>query len=124
MSSKDRSRARNPVSENLSVRPLDELNTAVVEEVESVINSRPLTYLYPSDLAEPLTPSHLIARKHVNLPDDLATRLTWIMEDFTVSQEQIRKRVKYSNLVLNHFRYRWCQKYLAELRESHHNYSQ
>ena len=43
---------------------LDELQTAVVE-VESTINSRPLTYLSPSDLEEPLTPSHLIAGKRV-----------------------------------------------------------
>ena len=44
--------------------------------------------------------------------------------DFTVSQEHVRKRVKYSNLVLNHFWNRWRQKYLAELRESHRHYSQ
>ena len=48
---------------------LDKLHTAVVE-VESIINSRPLTYLSPTDLEEPLNPSHLIAGKHgVNLPD-------------------------------------------------------
>ena len=50
---------------------LDKLHTAVVE-VESIINSRPLTYLSPTDL-EPLTPSHLIAGKcDVNLPDVLS----------------------------------------------------
>ena len=50
---------------------MDELHTAVVE-VESIINSRPLTYLSPSDLEEPLTPSHLITGKCVIcLPDDL-----------------------------------------------------
>ena len=53
---------------------LDKLHTAVVE-VESIINSRPLTYLSPSDLEEPLTPSHLIAGKHVvSLPGDLGYR--------------------------------------------------
>ena len=41
---------------------VDKLHTAVVE-VESIINSRPLTYLSPSDLEEPLSPSHIIAGK-------------------------------------------------------------
>ena len=94
-------------------------------EVESIINSRPLTYLSPSDLEEPLTPSHLVAGKRVvNLPDDLSYQADLDDEDFTVSQEQVRKRVKYSNLVLNHFWKRWRQEYLTELRESHRNYSQ
>ena len=102
---------------------LDELHTAVVE-VESIINSRPLTYLSPSDLEEPLTPSYLITRKCViSLPDNLSYQADLDDEDFTVVQEQVRKRVKYSNLVLNHFWKRWRQEYLAELRESHHNYN-
>ncbi len=103
---------------------LDELHTAVVE-VESIINLRPLTYLSSSDLEEPLTPSHLIAGKRVvNLPDDLGYQADLDDEDFTISQDQVRRREKYSNLVLNHFWKRWRQEYLAELRESHHNYSQ
>lgn len=59
---------------------LDELHTAVVE-VESIINSRPLTYLSPSDLEEPLTPFHLVAGKRVvNLPDDLSYQADWMMK--------------------------------------------
>ena len=103
---------------------LDELHTAVVE-VESTSNSRPLTYLSPSDLEEPLTPSHLITRKRIiSLPDDLSYQADLNDGDFTVDQEQVRKRVKYSNLILNHFWRRWRQEYLAELRESHRNYNQ
>ena len=103
---------------------LDELHTAVVE-VESIINSRPLTYLSPSDLEEPLTPSHLVTGKRViSLPDDLSYQADLDDGDFTVDQEQVRKRVKYSNLILNHFWRRWRQEYLAELRESHRNYNQ
>ena len=82
---------------------LDELHTAVVE-VESIINSRPLTYLSPTDLEEPLTPSHLITGKRViSVPHDLSYQADLDDGDFTVNQEQVRKRVKYSNLVLNHF---------------------
>ena len=39
----------------------DELNTLVVE-VESLISSRPLTYIYDEEsISHPLTPSHLIS---------------------------------------------------------------
>ena len=37
----------------------DELTTILVE-VEAVLNSRPLTYLYSDDVEEPVTPSHLV----------------------------------------------------------------
>lgn len=37
----------------------------ILTEVECILNSRPLTYLYPDDLEEPLTPSHLISSKTV-----------------------------------------------------------
>ena len=35
------------------------MRTALVE-IEAVINSRPLTYLYDDDVTDPLTPSHLL----------------------------------------------------------------
>ena len=51
---------------------LDELRTALVE-VESIVNSRPLTYVAVSDWEEPITPSHLlIGRRVLNLPDALS----------------------------------------------------
>jgi len=58
------------------------------------------------------------------LPDDLGYCADIEDADFTVNQEQLTKRIKYNNLVLNHFWRRWCQEYLAELRESHRGYSQ
>ena len=40
-----------------------ELNT-VLTEVEGVLNSRPLTYVYQNEIEEPLTPSHpMIGRR-------------------------------------------------------------
>ena len=49
----------------------DELITALTE-IEAVVNSRPLTYLSPEDLEEPLTPSHfLCGRRILSLPDGL-----------------------------------------------------
>jgi len=47
----------------------EELLTVLIE-VECILNSRPLTYLYPDDLEEPLTPSHLSnGRRMLSLPD-------------------------------------------------------
>ena len=78
---------------------LDKLHTAVVE-VESIINSKPLTYLLPCDLEEPLTSSHLITGRRVaNLPDDPGYCADLEDTEFTISQGQVRRRVKYSNLV-------------------------
>lgn len=49
----------------------DELLTAIVE-VEMILNSRPLTYVSPDDIEEPLTPAHfLTGRRLLSLPDTL-----------------------------------------------------
>ena len=98
---------------------LDELHTAVVE-VESIINSRPLSYISSSDLEEPLTPSHLmVGRRILNLPDNLGCLLDPTDEEFTIDPTQLRKRAKYLSNTLNHFWKRWRSEYLVELRESH-----
>ena len=79
---------------------LDELHTAVVE-IESIINSRPLSYISSSDLEEPLTPSHLlIGRRILNIPDNLGYLLDPVDEEFTVDASQLRKRVKYLSSTL------------------------
>ena len=120
----DRARLR-PLTIQYFFRTSVKVSFTAVVEVESIINSRPLTYLSASDLEEPLTPSHLINGKcFINLPDDLSYRADLDDGDFAINQEQVRKRIKYSNLVLNHFWNRWRREYLAELRESHRNYSQ
>ena len=47
----------------------EELLTVLIE-VEGVVNSRPLTYIYPEVTEEPLTPSHLVIGRRLNtLPD-------------------------------------------------------
>ena len=40
----------------------EELETVIVQ-IECVINSRPISYIYEDDLAEPLTPSHLLYKR-------------------------------------------------------------
>jgi hypothetical protein len=98
---------------------LDELHTAVVE-IESIINSRPLSYISASDMEEPLTPSHLlIGRRVLNLPDHLGSSHDPEGEEFTVNPNQLSERMKRLGGALNHFWKRWRTEYLTELREAH-----
>ena len=49
----------------------DELMT-LVTEIEAVLNSRPLTFVFTEDIEKPLTPSHLVCGYRVlSLPDIL-----------------------------------------------------
>ena len=97
----------------------DELNTALVE-VEAIVNSRPLTYISSDDVEEPLTPSHLlVGRRLLSLPDDLCYIVDKDDEEFTVTEDTLRKRAKNLNNVLNHFWTRWAKEYLQELHNAH-----
>ena len=97
----------------------DELLTAVTE-IESIINSRPLSYVSAGDTEEPLTPSHLlIGRRVLNLPDHLGHLCDPGDEDFDIDSTQLTRRMKHLSNLLNHFWKRWRNEYLAELRESH-----
>ena len=88
----------------------EELETIVVE-IEAVVNSRPLTYIYDDELLEPLTPSHLMyGRRLKNNPKSKNGTL----ED-SVSPT---KRLKYVNSLLNQFTQRFSNEYLTSLREN------
>ena len=63
----------------------------VLTEVECMLNSKPLTFVYPDDLEEPLTPSHLISgRRLLSLPD--ATRSG---TDNSSTHETVTRRARY-----------------------------
>ena len=86
----------------------------VVTEVEGVLNSRPITYVYAEDTEEPLTPSHLVIGKRVaTLPD--ASQLT----DDDDGPAALQRRARHLNQVLEHFWKRWSREYLVNLREFH-----
>ena len=93
----------------------DELTTILVE-VEAVLNSRPLTYLYSDDVEEPLTPSHLvIGRRLLTLPVGPLQIDDWDFGDHLTAT----KRSRYLAGRIQHFRRRWQREYLVELREFH-----
>ena len=93
----------------------DELLTLVIE-VEGVLNSRPLTYVYDTDVTEPLTPSHLLVGYRIlSLPD---TSLSDDPAD-DYSPGKISRRSAHLARTLDHFWRRWKREYLLELREFH-----
>ena len=95
----------------------EELLTCVTE-VELIVTSRPLTYLSAEDLDVPLTPSHLLVGKRLL---SLTDYLYYSEDDFDTNTNRflLTKRLKYLNVILEHFWNKWRTEYLVELRKSH-----
>ena len=81
---------------------------AVLIQMESIVNSRPLTFITTEEVCEPLTPSHLIYGKRLisainnEYIDDTA---------FDISSEQFSNRVKYIQKLLDHYWSRFRKEY-------------
>ena len=80
-------------------------------EVEAVLNSRPLTYVYSEDIETPLTPSHLVMGKRLlTLPD------TTVKESNEVDlRSDLTRRAKYLQTLSIHFWNRFRREYLLSL---------
>ena len=91
----------------------DELKT-IVSQIEGVLNSRPLTYLYSNELEQPLTPSHLVIGKRLlSMPECNSEE-----EDFSnETPNDARKREQYLSKLMAHYWRRWKREYLAGLQE-------
>ena len=92
----------------------DELNTLLVE-IESVVNSRPLTYVEDDQdgVSYTLSPSHLInGRRVTNTPND---------SHFEVisTNESLTRRARHHRHLLRQFTDQWRKIYLLSLRERH-----
>jgi len=94
----------------------EELET-VLCEIEMIINSRPLTYIYDNnDEDEPLTPSHLVIGRR------LMSRDTEVNLDDNIDDDNgsiITARYRYLRSLLDHYWARYSREYLHELREKH-----
>ena len=102
----------------------DELNTAVIE-VEMILNSRPIAYLSPDDLEEPLTPSHLmVGRRLLNLPHNLCYERNDSDYSPQSTREELTRHMKYLSDTLDCFWKRWTTEYLIGLGEGHSNFTQ
>ena len=95
-----------------AVLRFDELNTLLIE-IESVINSRPLTFVYSDSegVSYALTPAHLIyGRRLVTSPSENHF-------DVISTNESLTRRARNQKYLLNQFVNRWRKDYLLNLRE-------
>ena len=77
----------------------DELKTMLIE-VESIINSCPISHLSTSDTEAPLTPSHLmIGRCLLDLPDNLCFQKGNEDYEFDITAETLTRQMKFLNRV-------------------------
>ena len=84
--------------------------TTVLTRIESIINSRPITYTYVDDVVEPLTPSHLlIGKRTTELPPRTTENSTYIQDG----------RNEYLEKITRQFEIRWKTEYLAEVQDHH-----
>ena len=91
--------------------------SAILTEVEAVLNSRPLTYTYVNTKEEgPLTPAHfLCGHRLLSLPDHQNSN-----EDYgNTTREELSRRAKYHETLIHSFWKRWQQEYLTGLREQY-----
>ncbi|XP_057290244.1 uncharacterized protein LOC130612931 [Hydractinia symbiolongicarpus] len=91
----------------------EELQT-VLCEVESLLNCRPLTYVYNDDIEEVLTPSHLMHGRNICRPCVQSGDA-----DELDSKAKLLKRVMYIKAVKEHFWNRFSNEYITNLREFH-----
>lgn len=89
--------------------------TTILNEVEAVINSRPLTFVYSeADEPEPLSPGHfLVGRKLTALPPHRLPAAT------SPGGQQLVRRWRYRSTIADNFWRRWRKEYLLELRSAH-----
>ena len=95
-----------------SVLNSEELRTILVE-IESVVNARPLTYVFDDveGVSYPITPSQLLYGRNVMLtPNDSHLEVV-------STQELLTKRAKHHRKLLADFSKRWKNEYLIGLRE-------
>ena len=84
--------------------------TTLLGRVESIINSRPITYTYVEDSVEPLTPSHLlIGKRSTELPPRSATGIIYKNDG----------RNEYVDKLRSKFEDGFMKVYLSELQEHH-----
>ena len=91
-----------------------ELQT-ILTEVETVVNARPLTYIFDDKdgLSYPLTPSQLVNGRNLDMmPHD---RYYEVLSTY----ESLSKRARYNRRALSQFSNRWRNEYLLNLLEAY-----
>ena len=87
------------------------------KEIEAVINSRPLTYLYDNDVTGPLTPSHLLCGRNKFLkcgenttstvvPPDIGKRARCVQSTIQLFWSKLPGRIKRASHVSEQVKYK------------------
>ena len=93
----------------------EEMQT-VLFECQAILNNRPLTCIYPTDLTSCLTPNHLLYGCVITVSSSIqSSPLTNHPSELTAYSNQVTTEV---NLFWN----KWRCEYLANLRERHKHY--
>ena len=92
----------------------EEMNTLLVE-VERVINSRPIAYVYDDKeaVSYALTPSYLINGRSISTISNCQNY------DVVSTNQTLTRRSRHHRQLLQQFLKRWRTDYLSSLRESH-----
>ena len=85
----------------------------VICEIESVINSRPLCYVYDDSIKDVIAPSHLLLGRRV------LTKLDSDFNENNMDCNALSRQVHYLQTLIFHYWNRWRREYLSELRERH-----
>ena len=90
----------------------------IIEEIEGILNDRPLTYIYTDiDDEEALTPSHLFNGRRITLLSRENVNEEDINNPDYGNLTTITKHARKMALPLQHFRNRWKNEYLISSRE-------
>ena len=83
----------------------------VICEIESVVNWRPLCYIYNDSIEEVITPAHILLGRRV------LTKLDSDFNENNMDCDALSRRVNYLETLIVHYWNRWIREYLIELCE-------
>ena len=83
----------------------------VLFKCEAILNNRPLTYIYSTDLTLCLTPNHLLYGRVIQSSSIEFSPLTNTLSQLTAYMNKV-------NTAINAFCDKWRHEYLANLREA------
>ena len=87
----------------------------VLFKCEAILNNRPLTYIYPTDLTLCLTPNHLLYGRVIQSLSIESSPLTNTLSQLTAYMNKV-------NTAINTFCDKWRHEYLANLKNTHKYY--
>ena len=88
----------------------------ILKEIENVLNNRPLTVVYYDKILQPLTPNKLLYGHNLNT-EVTDNQYEDINEEST---QDLTKCFIYMKKLFEHFKSRWTNECLRELREQYH----